>query len=163
MNDRGPEAVGPIIDAFFRRCSSLVIGEDGIVDHFLGDSVMAFFNVPVQHEDHRERAIKVATQIQQIVPEINSTFGEEDLLKVGIGICSGLSATGTVGSEDCSDYTAMGDAVNIAARLQAEAGPGEILIESGAYDRAKNDFPHAPKRVLELKGIRDPVVAHSLS
>ena len=83
MRERGPEVVRPLVDEFFRRCSDIVISHDGIVDHFLGDAVMAFFNVPIQHEDHVARAVSAATQIKLAMPAINATAGEEDLLKVG--------------------------------------------------------------------------------
>ncbi len=163
IRQRGPEVVRPLVDEFFRRCSEIVINHDGIVDHFLGDAVMAFFNVPIQHDDHIARAIAAATQIQLAMPAINATAGEEDLLKVGIGIDTGFAATGALGSNDCRDYTVMGDNVNIASRLQGEAAPGEILVGDEVYENVGSAFPNARERVLELKGFKEPVRAFSLS
>ena len=163
IHERGPEAMRPLVDEFFKRCSDIVVNHDGIVDHFLGDAVMAFFNVPIWHEDHGARAISAATQIQLAVSGINVAAGEEGVLKVGIGIATGLAATGALGSNDCREYTVMGDNVNIAARLQGEAAPGEILVTEEVYHYVKSAFPNARERVLELKGISEPVQAYSLT
>lgn len=163
MHERGPEAVRPLVDEFFRRCRDIVVSRDGIVDHFLGDAVLALFNVPIQHDDHIARATGAATEIQLAMPAINATVGEKDLLKVGIGITTGLAYTGVVGSDNCNDYTALGDAVNIASRLQSEAGPGEILVDERVYETVGSAFPGARDRTLDIKGIKEPVRAFSLS
>ena len=119
--------------------------------------------MPIWHEDHGARAISAATQIQLAVSGINVAVGEEGVLKVGIGIATGLAATGALGSNDCREYTVMGDNVNIAARLQGEAAPGEILVTEEVYNYVKSAFPNARERVLELKGISEPVQAYSLT
>lgn len=163
MHERGPEAVKPMVDAFFRRCSEVVISQDGIVDHFLGDATLAFFNAPIRHEDHVARAVTAATQIQLGVLRVGATAGEEDPLKVGISISTGLAFTGTVGSNDCKDYTALGDVVNIAARLQGQAASGEVLVTEEVYQVVGRAFPNARERLVELKGIPKPVRAYALS
>ena len=108
MHERGPEAMKPLVEEFFNMCRDVVVNQDGIVDHFLGDAVMALFNVPIRHEDHIARAVKCATEIQLAVPEINAKLQEVDVLKVGIGVSASLAYCGTVGSNDCKDYTALG-------------------------------------------------------
>ena len=163
VHERGPEAVRPMVDEFFRRCRDIVVEHDGIVDHFLGDAVLALFNVPIRHEDHAARAIAAAIEIQQAVPQINVHIGEEGVLQVGIGISTGPVYTGVVGSNNCSDYTALGDAVNIASRLQGEAAPGEILVSEQSFEQLSDTVSSAGERVLELKGISKPVRAYSLT
>ena len=163
IHERGPEEITPFIDEFFKRCANIVVNHDGIIDHFRGDAVLAFFNVPIKHDDHVARAISAATEIQQIVPQINLSRGQEDLLKVGIGITTGWGLTTTVGSNACTDYTVMGDVANIASRFQGLASPGEILVSDEVYQAAQGEFPDARKRVLELKGISQPVVAYELT
>lgn len=162
IHQRGPEEITPYIDEFFKRCSSIMIKHDGIIDHFRGDAVLGFFNVPIRHDDHVQRAIAAAHEIQKAVPDINLAKGEEDLLKVGIGITTGWGLTTTVGSNRCTDYTVMGDVANLASRLQGMAGPGEILVSSDVYQAVQNGFPGARERVLELKGIDEPYVAFTL-
>ena len=163
VHERGPQAVTPYVDEFFRRCRDIVVSHDGILDNFQGDAVLAFFNVPIQREDHIARAVRAATQVQQDVPQINAKLGEVDLLKVGIGVTTGLAYTATMGSKDCKDYTAMGDVVNIGARLQGLAAAGEILVSEDVYWEVRDQFPNAGERVLELKGITEPVRAYSLA
>ena len=139
-----------------------MVSHDGILDNFRGDAVLAFFNVPIRHEDHVARAITAATQIQLAVPQINDKLGGGDLLRVGVGVTTGMALASLVGSDDCKDYTVMGDVVNIGSRLQGLAGPGEILVSEEVYHSVRNAFPNARERVLELKGIGDPVRAYSL-
>ena len=162
-HELGPEVITPLIDRFFRRCSDIVVSHDGILDNFRGDAVLAFFNVPLRHEDHVDRAVTAATQMQLAVPEINAELGGEDLLQVGVGVSTGLAYASLVGSDDCKDYTVMGDVVNIGSRLQNMAGRGEILVSEDVYQRVASAFPNARERVLELKGISEPVRAYSLT
>ena len=124
---------------------------------------MAFFNVPFKQEDHVAQAVTVATQIQLAVPRINARLGGEEILQVGIGISTGLAIVGTLGSNKTQDYTAVGDSVNIAARLQGEAAPGEVLVTEEAYEAVRKAFPNALRRVCQLKGINEPVVAYALT
>ena len=95
---------------------------DGIIDHFRGDAILGFFNVPIKHEDHVTRAVSVAQEIQQAVPYINLNQGQEDLLKVGVGITTGWGLTATVGTNLCKDYTVMGDMANVAATRLGRTG-----------------------------------------
>ena len=163
IHERGPEEITPFIAEFFRRCSDIVVRHDGIIDHFRGDAILGFFNVPIKHEDHVARAVAVAGEIQRAVPEINLNQGQEDLLKVGVGITTGWGLTATVGTNLCKDYTVMGDVANIASRLQGLAGPGEIIVTEEVYEQVRAAFPNAEKQVLELRGISYPVVAYLLA
>ena len=139
-----------------------MIKHDGIIDHFRGDAVLAFFNVPIKHEDHVERVLSVARKIQQAVPNINLNRDQEDLLKVGVGITTGWGLTATVGSNLCKDYTVMGDVANIAARIQGMAAPGEIIVTADVYEQIRAEFPDAEKSDLELRGISHPVTVHTI-
>ena len=108
------------------------------------------------------RAVNAATQIQLAVPEINAKLGGGDLLQVGVGVTTGMAYASLVGSDDCKDYTVMGDVVNFGSRLQNMAERGEILVSEGVYQEVASAFPNARGRVLELKGISEPVRAYSL-
>ena len=163
IHERGPEALTPLVDEFFRRCSDIVVGEDGILDNFRGDAVLAFFNVPIRRDDHVSRAVKAARRIQEAVPEINVAQGEDDLLKVGVGITTGIALTALVGSDSCKDYTVMGDVASIASRLQGLASPGEILVSEEVFKQVRSDHPDAPSEGAGAKGIGEPVKAYSLA
>ena len=163
IHERGPEEITPLIAEFFRPCSDIVVKYDGIIDHFRGDAILDFFNVPIKHEDHVTRADSVAQEIQQAVPDINLNQGQKDLLKVGVGITTGRGLTATVGTNLCKDYTVMGDVANIASRIQGLAGLGEIIVTEEVYEQVRSTFPNAEKLVLELRGISYPVVAYLLA
>jgi len=89
-------------------------------------------------------------------------LAKDFVLNVGIGIATGTALATNMGSTNCSDYTMVGDAINIASRLQDEAGPGEILLTQDAYDVVRADFPLAERREYQLKGIAQPVVAYAI-
>ncbi len=158
----GPMRTKEMLDEYFRDVSEILFGKDAIVDHFVGDAVMAFFNQPIRHEDHVARAVDGARDILHTIPYLNARWALAEPVGVGIGINTGFAAVGTVGSADPKDYTAIGDVVNVAARLQGQAAPGEILVAEEAYRQVAAAFPGAPRRVLELKGVKQPVTAHSL-
>ena len=162
-HEHGPEIITALVDEFFRQCSKIVVNLDGILDNFRGDAVLAFFNVPIKREDHITRAIATAHEMQLAVPGVNAKFGKEGLLKVGIGVTTGVAYASTVGSDDCKDYTIMGDVVNIGSRLQGLAAPGEILVSDAVYETVSSTFPNAREQVLELKGIKEPVKTYILT
>src|SRR5215510_8687920 len=124
----GIEKLAPITEEFFKTSAAGIRQQDGIVDRLLGDAVMAFFNVPIKRDDHVLRAVNAAFQIQEGVRNINTTLDSGVVLGVGIGIATGTALATTMGSTNCNDYTMIGDTINIAARLQGEAAPGEILV-----------------------------------
>ncbi len=110
---------------------------------------MAFFNVPIKHDDHVLRAVNAAFQIQEGVMRINATLNGVFVLGVGIGIATGTALTSNMGSTNCSDYTMVGDSINIASRLQGQAAPEEVLVT-------------AMRAEYLLKGISPPVAAYRL-
>jgi class 3 adenylate cyclase len=160
MREHGPQVVTPLIDDFVRRARDAVIANDGILDRYLGDAVLSLFNVPVRHADHVQRAVNTALEIQAIVPKINERARGQNLVQVGIGINTGVAFTGIVGSTSCDDYTALGDAINIASRLQSEAAPGEVIVTADVYRHVRDQYPNAVEKSLNLKGIDEPVTAY---
>jgi adenylate cyclase len=160
--EMGPEVITPFIDEFFRRCGDIVVSHDGILDNFRGDAVLAFFNVPIRNENHVAAGVEAAVQIQAAVPEINARLGSEDVLGVGIGVTTGMAYASLVGSDDCKDYTVMGDVVNMGSRLQNLAGRGEILASESVHERVADAFPDASESTVEIKGASDPVNVYRL-
>ena len=100
--------------------------------------------------------------MQEAVPEINAAVGAGDLLRVGIGITTGMALATTLGSDHCKDYTLMGDVVDIGSRLQGYAAAGEILVSEDVRRAVEGSYPDARERVLQLKGIPEPVRAYVL-
>lgn len=155
--------MAPILDEFFSRCRAHVIANNGIVDKVMGDEIMALFNVPMPIEDHISRAVTTASSIQIEAAQFNKERGESGLVRVGIGISSGLAYTSNAGSDSCNDYTAIGDAINMASRLQSQAAPGQILVSPEVHSTVNEAFPNSKEVFLDLKGIDKPVRAFYLT
>lgn len=158
----GIEKLAPVTEEFFRTSAGIIREHHGIVDHLLGDAVMALFNVPIKHDDHVLRAVSAAFQIQEAVEHINANLDGAFVLGVGIGVATGAALATNMGSTQCSDYTMVGDTINIAARLQGKAARGEILVTEDAYKPISAAFPGAMRAEYLLKGIAQPVAAHRL-
>ena len=161
-HELGIEKLTPITEEFFKMSADIVREHDGIVDHFLGDAIMALFNVPIKHDDHALRAVTAAFRIQEGVDHINSKLDDGAHLAVGIGIATGAALATNMGSTNCSDYTMVGHSINIASRLQGKAATGEILLTDEAYKPIRTAFPDAIRVEYLLKGISRPVAAYRL-
>src|SRR5689334_18746459 len=143
-----PEALRALLARYFERMKSIVERHGGTVEKFIGDAVMAVFGVPVVHEDDALRALRAAVEMRDAFPELG--------VQGRVGVTTGEVVTGT------EERLATGDAVNVAARLEQAAQPGEILIGDETY-RLTRDA--AVVDVLEprtLKGKAGPVAAHRL-
>jgi len=143
------------LNRFYDVASKAIFLHDGTLDKLVGDQVMAFFGAPVGRADHPQRAVMAAVEI---LDEVMAKDSPESL-RVGAGISTGQAFVGNVGGSDVTDYTVLGDTVNVAARLQGEAAPGEILISQETYAHVTAQFPGATRRELLLKGKSEPVVA----
>jgi adenylate cyclase len=110
--------------------SQIVKGHDGVVGKFLGDGLLAFWGVPDALDDHAVRAVRAARDMRRALRELNEQRAQDNLppTRIGIGIHTGMVAAGMLGGMLQAEYTVIGDAVNVAARLCAEAGPGEVLV-----------------------------------
>jgi adenylate cyclase len=158
--DLGAEKTHEVVDAFLRMATEALVKRGAFIDKYVGDAVMALFNVPVRSDDHARRAIIAATEIGSGLAALGSQFGLR--LEASAGIATGHARVGRLGSDDTKDYTAIGDVVNLAARLQGKAGAGEILIGEESYARHAKDFPGAKSEKVVLKGFREPVTAYRL-
>ena len=121
---------------------------------------MAVFGAPIVRPDHPRQAVAAAVAIQQKAAGIFPAGWEGACVRIGIN--SGAAFVGRVGSGDIKDYTAVGDTVNVAQRLQTNAEPGEILVSESVYDQVRDAYPDAERRVLTVKGRTEPVTAFAL-
>jgi adenylate cyclase len=154
-----PTDIASQLNRFYDLASKAIFRQDGTLDKLVGDQVMAFFGPPLNHEDHARRAVTTALEIRRAISE----FAPTDTLAIGVGITTGEAFVGNVGGADVTDYTVLGDTVNVAARLESEALSGEILISQQTYDRVADDFPHATRRELLLKGKSERVIAWQIA
>lgn len=155
-----PDQVVQALNAMFQSCSDILLRHDALVDKLMGDAVMAVFGAPIIREDHPRQAVAAALAIQRQATHLFPPDWEGACVRVGIN--SGAAFVGRVGSDDVKDYTAVGDVVNVAQRLQSEAEPGETLVAESAYAQVRDDYPNAERRVLSVKGRTEPVVAYAL-
>ena len=157
-----PDAVSSLLDAFYDECAAAIWEHDGILNKTIGDAVMAIFNFPIPHADHPGRAVLAARDIQRrcearrvsLLAENVGLDGSE--LGVGIGIDSGNASFGEFGRSH-RDLTAVGTVVNTAARAQAAAEAGRILVTRAVHDRAGHVVAGSEGREYSLKGFEAPV------
>jgi class 3 adenylate cyclase len=143
-----PEALQALLARYFERMSGIVEAHGGTVEKFIGDAVMAVFGVPVAHEDDALRACRAAVEMRDALPDVG--------VEGRIGINTGEVLTGT------EERLATGDAVNVAARLEQAAEPGEVLVGDETLALVGSAVEVGEERALELKGKGEPVAAHPL-
>jgi class 3 adenylate cyclase/tetratricopeptide (TPR) repeat protein len=152
-----PEALHQLVDRCLRRLGEEVERYGGTVDKYIGDNVMATFGAPVAHEDDPERAVRAALGMQDAMTEINADVsrrhGVSFALRVGVN--SGEVVAGAIGG----GYTVIGDAVNVAARLQAAARPGSVTVGERTYRATTGAIEYVRLDPLVLKGKAEPVPA----
>ena len=152
-----PEAVKALVDRTLRRLAEEIERFGGTVDKFIGDNVMGVFGAPVAHEDDPERAVRAGLAMQEAMEEVNRQ-GEERhgvSFQLRVGINSGEVMAGAVGDR----YTVIGDAVNVAARLEAAAEPGTVTVGARTYRSSRGTISYEELEPLTLKGKEEPVPA----
>ena len=159
-----PEQVVEILNEYFTRVTEIIFDFGGTLDKYLGDGVMAVFGAPLSKGNDALNAVKAATAIQRMVKELNRDASERNWpeLHVGIGINTGVVTAGNIGSPRRLDYTVVGDAVNVAARLMASAEKGQILITDETKGELPNEFSVAALPPLKVKGKAESLNVYSL-
>jgi adenylate cyclase len=160
-----PEEVVLLLNQFYTLMLDTTFKHDGTLDKFLGDGVMAIFGAPLPQADHCYHAIRAALAMQAGVVELSERRRREgkEPVSVGIGINAGEVVAGTVGTEDRMEYTVVGDTVNLAARLEAEAGPGQILISQSTHQRVRGRVHARSLGQLRLRGKEAPVEVYEVA
>jgi class 3 adenylate cyclase len=157
-----PESLFDVLNRHLTVVAQAVLEEDGTLDKFMGDAVMALFNAPLPQPDHTLRAIRAALRMKETLVEMHTHMHPEEWLKFGVGISTGPAVVGNVGSPELQNYTAVGDTVNIAARLQSHAGPGQILIGERAYARVRHQVRTQRLGYAHLKGRSEPYLIYEV-
>jgi class 3 adenylate cyclase len=156
-----PEDVSDVVNLCFSRLDSIVVAHGGSIDKHEGDLVMALFGVPDSHEDDPERAVKASLEMMDALPGISRSvskhIGREVELGVHIGINVGEVVFTRVGSEHKKDYTVMGEAVNLAARLYSQAETGDIIVSEPVFKASRYLVDYETLPPVTLKGIDDKV------
>ena len=149
--------MGNLLDLFYDECAAAIWEHDGLLNKTIGDAVMAVFNFPIKQDDHARQALLAAREIQQRLAVRKKETGLE--FGVGIGLQCGEVSFGEFGRSH-RDLTAIGTVVNIAARVQAMAEPGEILVTEAMRERVGDALAEGAARPYELKGFDQPVMLY---
>lgn len=161
-----PETVVEVINLYFAMAERAVRDQRGIIDKYLGDAVMAVFNTPLlQIEDHAWKAVRAAWRLKQAVERYHTENGSgpaNKRLDFGIGICTGEAVVGNVGAVDRMEYTAIGDSVNVAKRLQENAASGQIILSRSTWELIKDLVMVEPMSPIRVKGRQTPVEVFEL-
>ena len=126
----GPDAIAQFLSEYFTEMVEVIFEHGGTLDKFIGDAIMALWGAPIAHADDPDRALRAALAMQRDITRLNQRWASQGRpeIGVGIGINHGEVFAGNIGSHRRLEYTVLGDPVNVAARLCAEAGPGEVLV-----------------------------------
>lgn len=158
-----------LLNEIFQLASDIILERGGTIDKFIGDSVMAYFGAPVQQPDHALRAVTCAVEIQRAIERRGSQMElripgvpSREPVRVGIGIHTGTVIVGNIGSDRRTDFTAVGDAVNVAHRLEKLAQPGEILVSEAVQRRVRGAQRMRFEGERQLSGREEPVHVYSV-
>jgi len=124
--------------------------------------LIATFNAPVKQEDHVLRAVRAGSTMQQVIADYHYSLGEQRGLSFGVGLHTGDAVVGNVGLSDRMDYTAIGDAVNLAKRIQENTPAGKVLMSEAVYEVVKGSVETMFYKEMYVKGREQPVVTYEL-
>lgn len=153
-----PTAFAAQMNRFYRVATRVLLDHGAIIDKMVGDEVMALFVPGLAGRDYRVAAVRAG---EALLHELRKE-PQQNPLAVGIAVHAGPAFVGNVGSQGISDFTALGDTVNSAARLQAVAAPGELIISETAYGAVQARYPELEQRLVTLRGRSEPLTARTL-
>ena len=165
-----PQRLTELINRLLTPLSEVVMAKGGTIDKYIGDCLMAFWNAPLDDPDHALHAVQAAAGMFEALDRLNAELQAEagasgvPLLRIGIGVNSGTCVVGNMGSERRFDYSALGDAVNLASRLESaskEVGVPLLIGEDTAV-RIGDRLPLLPLARISVKGRETPVVVWTM-
>jgi adenylate cyclase len=163
-----PEKVVELLNAYFERMVNAIFNYHGTLDKFLGDGLMAVFGAPIEDNFQEEHALRAAMEMRNELKELNAKLkiSEGLELSIGIGINSGMAIVGNIGSSRRMEYTAIGDTVNLASRLESKTKDlgADILISEYTYNSLRGAFSFEFEKMgaIGVKGRQDEVTAYKV-
>lgn len=154
-----PEKVVGLLNKYFTAMSEIIFAYGGTLDKYIGDGLMAIFGAPTASPEDSKNALKTAVAMQKRLGTLNQELATEGFsrVEIGIGLHTGIATIGYVGSEQRSEYTAIGDTVNLASRLEQNARGGQILISEATATECENLATLIPQEALTVKNRLQPV------
>ena len=147
---------------YLTSMTDAVFAHGGTIDKYIGDAVMALFGAPVASEDSAAAAIRAALEMKERIKEFKEPGGKKQSLRVRVGINTGTAVVGNLGSKRRSEYTALGDSVNVASRLETLARPNEICVDEDTYSKTKDEFVFEQIGAIDVKNRVEPVSVYKV-
>jgi PAS domain S-box-containing protein len=154
---QSPENLVAVLNRYLAAAAEAVLEYEGTVDKFLGDAIMAWYNAPLPQPDHTLRAVKTALSIRAAIAKLHQELPQAAHLDFGLGIHYGEAVLGLIGTEKRLEYTAIGDSINTAKRIQENSARNQILLSREAYERVKKQVVAIPFTPLMVKGKTQPL------
>jgi len=153
-----------LLNEYFERMIEIVFKHEGTLDKFIGDGLMVFFGDPEQQDDHAERAVRAAIEMQQAARELAQVWaGRGDMpLSIRVGVNSGEVIVGNMGSSKRLSYTALGEPVNLAQRLETSAPAGGVLISTRTHELLGGKIPAERREPVRVKGFDHPIEVYEV-
>ncbi len=154
-----PQELVSLINLYLSRMTDIIMDNRGTVDKYIGDAIMAFWGAPLDDPDHAFRACKASLEMLEALKEINLTLPPDKQLDIGIGINTGIATIGNMGSTKKKNYTAMGDTVNLASRLEGvnKIFNTKIIISEYTFEKVKDRILARELDLIRVKGKKLPV------
>jgi class 3 adenylate cyclase len=147
-----PQELLRVLNAYHALMVKIITRYEGTLDKFVGDGVMALYNTPVEQPDHIARAVKTALHIQDELYWFHEKLEPQYRLSINFGINTGMAVVGNVGTDKLMNFTAVGDAVNVASRLQDMATRGQVLVSKPVYDAVEAFVLGRARGIVKVKG-----------
>lgn len=159
-----PQRVVELLNEYFSEMTDLIFDNGGTLDKYLGDGIMALFGAPLAKPDDALRSVKTAAEMQRALAGLNAQWATrgQHHLRMGIGVNTGPVTAGNIGSAKRMDYTVIGDSVNLASRLCANAAGGQILISESTFQHLNGNFPAHRLEPIRVKGKETPVEIYEI-
>jgi len=162
-----PEGLTKLINRFLTRMTDIIIANGGTIDKFMGDCIMAFWNAPIDDAEHEEHAVQAALEMQEELKLLNAELTKENLpnINIGIGINTGEALVGNMGSDQRFDYSVIGDAVNLASRLESSSKTlgKTLVVGEDTYKAAKYNYNFDYVDEITVKGKSEAIKVYTIS
>ena len=157
-----PDELIHILNRYLSAIAETALMYEGTLDKFMGDGAMILFNAPIPQSDHVVRAVRTALKMREVIEDLKVLPGDRRL-SLGIGIHTGEAVVGNIGSQELMNYTAIGDAVVLAKRLQETAEAGQILVSEEVYRQVHDLVVGKEVGMISVKGRMEPVHAYEIT
>jgi PAS domain S-box-containing protein len=158
-----PEMLFEVLNSYLSLAAQAILAEEGTLDKFMGDAVLALWNAPDEQTDHTLRAVRAALAINRVAEAHRAHLDPAHHLHFSVGISTGEAMVGNVGTAELFNFTAVGDTVNLAQRLESIAGPGQILLSEPAYQAVSHLVIAEQLRPVKVKGRKQPVTPYAVT